>query len=88
MPPPTVDAFAVPGGSTTGLGIDLGLAAAALGGLGMILWAVPSLALGVSGLLVVLAVAAQTAGGLAWLPVVRRKIGSYPPERRLRRPLP
>jgi hypothetical protein len=40
-------------------------------------WAVPSLVLTVPGLLLVLAVLAQIAAGGAWLPVVRRKIGSF-----------
>ena len=52
------------------------LAAAVLGSLGIFRWAVPGLALSVPGLLVILAIAVQAAGGLAWLPLVRRKIGS------------
>jgi len=53
-------------------GID-GLATASLGSPGVIIeLAVPALVLTVPGLLLVLAVAAQIAGGLAWLPVVRR----------------
>ncbi len=56
---------------------DLGLAAAALGGFGSILWAVPSLILSVPGLLLVLAIFGQAAGGLAWLPIVRRKLGAF-----------
>ena len=38
-------------------------------------WQVPGLLLSVPGLLLVLAVALQLAGGLAWLPVVRRRLG-------------
>jgi hypothetical protein len=56
---------------------EIGLAAASLGGLGVFLWAVPSLALSVPGLLLVGAVLAQAAGGLAWIPIARRKIGSF-----------
>ena len=56
---------------------DISLAAAALGGFGSILWAVPSLILSVPGLLLVLAILAQAAGGLAWLPIVRRKLGAF-----------
>jgi hypothetical protein len=40
-------------------------------------WAVPSLALSVPGLLLVLAVLAQTLGATAWLPVVRRWLGGF-----------
>jgi len=71
--------FAVPGSNTAmadDLG-DIGLAAASLGGLGMLLWAVPSLALSVPGLLVIGVMLAQLAGGFAWLPLVRRRIGGF-----------
>jgi hypothetical protein len=44
---------------------------------GLVTWAVPSLALSVPGLLVVLAVLAQTLGATAWLPVVRRWLGGF-----------
>jgi hypothetical protein len=40
-------------------------------------WAVPGLLLSVPGLLLVLAIAAQAAGALAWLPIVRRRIGGF-----------
>jgi VCBS repeat-containing protein len=76
-------AFAIPDPTSAGDGTDdLGLAAAALGGLGSILWAVPSLILSVPGLLLVLAISAQALGGLAWLPVARRKLGSFGLRRR------
>jgi hypothetical protein len=42
-----------------------------------IVWAVPSLVLTVPGLLLVVAVLAQIVAGAAWLPVVRRKVGSF-----------
>jgi hypothetical protein len=62
----------------TGRGTDdISLAAAALGGLGSMLWGVPSLILSVPGLLLVLAIGAQALGGLAWLPVARRKLGTF-----------
>jgi hypothetical protein len=38
-------------------------------------WTVPAVAMGVPGLLVVLAVLLQVAGGAAWLPVARRALG-------------
>jgi hypothetical protein len=44
---------------------------------GLVTWAIPSLALGVPGLLLVLAVVAQTLGATAWLPVVRRWLGGF-----------
>jgi hypothetical protein len=45
-------------------------------------WAVPGLVLSVPGLLLLLAVLAQSLGALAWLPIVRRRIGAFGPERR------
>ena len=54
----------------------LGLANAALGKLNGIVWAVPSLALAVPGVLLLLAILAQVAAGAAWVPIVRRKLGS------------
>jgi hypothetical protein len=78
--PSIEDNFAVPdvhGSAMFGDLDDIGLAAASLGGLGMFLWAVPSLALSVPGVLVVVVILAQAAGGFAWLPVVRRKIGDF-----------
>jgi hypothetical protein len=44
---------------------------------GLITWAVPSLALTVPGLLLVLAVLAQMAGATIWLPVIQRWLGGY-----------
>ena len=46
-------------------------------------WQVPALALSVPGLLVVLVVGLQVLGGLAWLPVVRRRLGDFDVGRRL-----
>jgi hypothetical protein len=40
-------------------------------------WQIPGLLLSVPGLLLVLVVGLQLAGGLAWLPVVRRRLGSF-----------
>jgi hypothetical protein len=57
----------------------LGLTAATLGSLDGIVWAVPSLALTVPGILLLLAVLAQIAAGASWLPVVRRKLGAFSP---------
>jgi outer membrane biosynthesis protein TonB len=44
-------------------------------------WAVPGLVLSVPGLLLVLTVVAQSFGALAWLPLVRRRIGGFGPRR-------
>jgi hypothetical protein len=78
---PSIEAnFIVPTGGVAGsIGdfSDVGLAAASLGGLGMFLWAVPSLVLSVPGVLVVVIIMAQAVGGFAWLPLVRRKIGGF-----------
>jgi hypothetical protein len=63
------------GGGVTGPEIDVSLAA--MGSLGNLSWAVPSLVLAVPGLLLVLAVLAQAVGGVLWLPVIRRRIGSF-----------
>jgi hypothetical protein len=51
-------------------------------GLGLIEWAVPSVILGVPGLLVVIAVLAQMSGALLWLPVARRWLGGFGLRRR------
>ena len=48
----------------------------------MIEWAVPALLLSVPGLLLLLAVLAQAAGGLLWLPMVRRWLGGFGLRRR------
>jgi hypothetical protein len=61
------------GGAGTTVGFDAGLAAAFDG----FSWQVPALVLSVPGLLVVLVVGLQILGGLAWLPVVRRRVGGF-----------
>ena len=63
------------GGVGTGPEIDVSFAA--MESLGNLSWAVPSLVLAVPGLLLVLAVLAQAVGGVLWLPVIRRRIGSF-----------
>ncbi len=59
-------------------GLDLGGSV----GFGFFDWAVPGAILTGPGLLLLVIIAAQAAGGLAWLPVVRRKIGGFGPARR------
>ncbi len=50
-------------------------------GLGLFEWTVPGAILTGPGLLLLALIAAQAMGGLAWLPVVRRKIGAFGPAR-------
>jgi hypothetical protein len=79
----------VPGAAGTGetsaaaAAAQMALASSRLNGLGALTWAVPGLVLSVPGLLLILLIVAQSAGGLTWLPIVRRSIGSY--SRRWRR---
>jgi hypothetical protein len=74
------DGFAV-GRSDLGIVDGLGdLGVVGLGGL--VVWAVPALVLSVPGLLLLLAVLAQAAGGLLWLPVARRWLGGFGLRRR------
>jgi hypothetical protein len=65
---------------------NLSLTTATMASLDGIVWAVPGLALAVPGLLLLLAVFAQIAAGAAWLPIVRRKLGSTPLLRGERQP--
>lgn len=58
--------------NVAGLGID----ALALLGDGQ-MWFVPAFVVSVPGLLVILAIALQMIGGLAWLPVMRRTMRRY-----------
>ena len=62
---------------------QMALASTRLSGLGALTWAVPGLVLSVPGVLLIVLILAQSLGGLTWLPIVRRSIGSY--GRRLRR---
>ena len=49
------------------------------------MWTVPAVAMGVPGLLVLVVVLVQLAGGAAWVPVTRRVLGSLGVRRRKRR---
>ncbi len=64
-------------GGNGGTDSEIDVSFAALGSLGNLSWAIPSLVLAVPGLLLVLAVLAQAVGGVLWLPVIRRRIGSF-----------
>lgn len=82
MRPAGADLFAVPGAYGGGP-IAVDMAAVGFGDLGgLFLWAVPGLVVSVPGLLVMLVVGAQAFGGLAWLPVARRRLGSFGIRRR------
>ena len=96
-PPPTGPGGVTPGATPPGSGSGTGAAgppfslgdpgSGPLGnidlvGLGLIEWAVPSIILGVPGLLVVIAVLAQMSGALLWLPVARRWLGGFGLRRR------
>jgi hypothetical protein len=65
------------GDAAVSVGFDAGVAAAFDG----FSWQVPALVISVPGMLVVIAVALQVLGGLAWLPVVRRRLGGSGVER-------
>ena len=81
-PPVAAPALVFQVGSSEAAEIDAAsvtLAAAVLGSLGVFRWAVPGALAATPGLIVLLAILAQTGGGLAWLPIVRRKIGSLRP---------
>lgn len=56
-----------------------GAAIAALGVLpgGVLAWAYPALVISVPGILLLLAIGAQAIGALAWLPLVRRRLGGF-----------
>ena len=43
---------------------------------GLMVWAFPAFVMSVPGLLLVLAIGAQAFGALAWLPIVRKRLGS------------
>lgn len=72
---------ASPGGSDGGTGVGLELFALLDGAH---VWFVPAAAVGVPGLLVVLWVALQAVGAIAWIPAVRRMSGEEPQRRRPR----
>lgn len=65
------------------LGIDA-IFDASFDGFGSVEWAVPAFALGVPGLLLILAVGAQGLVSAAWLPMVRRWLGAFGVRRRQR----
>ena len=80
VPPPVLD---LGGGTPYSVpGLDIGGSTA----FGVFEWAAPGVLLTGPGLLLLALIAAQAMGALAWLPVVRRKIGVFGPARRRRPP--
>jgi hypothetical protein len=80
---PEADPFSVPDRAAIAAdSADVRLASELLAGLGLTVWFIPAMAFTVPGLLLVLAILAQAGGAAAWLPVVRRLIGSFGPARR------
>jgi hypothetical protein len=73
----------MPAGQTSSFGVGTEVFAMLDGPL---VWFVPGAAVGVPGLLVLLFIALQAAGALAWIPAVRRMSGDPVPIRRRRRP--
>jgi hypothetical protein len=72
--PGAKDTFALGGTESTQIGAMIQrLDALGLG----IEWGIPAVITGVPGLLIVLIVLAQSLGGSAWLPLVRRRIGGF-----------
>jgi hypothetical protein len=53
---------------------------------GMLAWSYPALISGVPGLLLLLAIAAQAMGALAWIPVVRRSLAGVGVDKRRDKP--
>jgi hypothetical protein len=81
--PPITRPFELPGDPAQPpiSGLDFGTSQV---GLGVFEWAVPGVILTGPGLLLLILIAAQATGALAWLPVVRRKIGAFGVRRRHR----
>jgi hypothetical protein len=52
---------------------------------GLAVWAYPAFVLSVPGLLLLAAIGAQAIGALSWLPLVRRRLGTFDISRRHRR---
>jgi hypothetical protein len=69
------------------LGLDLASVNLARPG-ALFVWAVPGVVVSVPGLLVILVIGAQAIGGLAWLPLARKRIGAFGLGRRGRRNKP
>ncbi len=83
--PETDDAFGVTDGASAERPLDMHFGSADLLSASFE-WTVPSLALSVPGLLLMTAVMAQSLGALAWLPAVRRWLGTFGFGWRRRRP--
>ena len=62
----------------------MGLSIGGFAGVDLSEWAVPGALLTGPGLLLLVLIAAQAMGALAWLPVVWKKVGAFGPGRRRR----
>ena len=82
-PAPTDDAFAVPPGQIDPFDNLLG----GFGEFGGLEWAVPAIVLAVPGLLLIVALLAQAAIGVVWLPIVRRHLAGVGLRKRRREPV-
>jgi hypothetical protein len=78
---PAADPFTLPGDGGELVAVDIGGSSVLSGTME---WVVPSVALTVPGLLLVVIIVAQTLGALAWLPAVRRSLGGFGINRRAR----
>jgi hypothetical protein len=65
------------GGSAGSPIVGIDVTTDALGALGLLAWTVPGFGMAVPGILLLVVVLAQAAGGLVWLPLVRRRIGGF-----------
>ena len=67
------------GGGGTGIGGMGGVVGAALGSLpgGLLAWSYPAIVMTLPGILLLIAIGAQALGALAWLPIVRRRLGGF-----------
>jgi hypothetical protein len=79
--PTQIDRFVLPPIELAGIDTIIN---ASFNGFGAIEWAVPAFALVVPALLLILAIGAQAAISIAWLPMVRRWLGGFGVRRRRR----
>ena len=68
-------------------GID-GVTAAAMGSLpgGLLAWSYPAIVMTLPGILLLIAIGAQALGAVAWLPIVRRRVGAFGVQRKREAP--
>jgi hypothetical protein len=82
-PPSGSSGFGVGGGTESDGGAAIGgldaVTGAALGSLpgGLLAWSYPAIVMTLPGILLLIAIGAQALGALAWLPIVRRRLGGF-----------